>query len=389
MRDVLSRMVRLLDQLRTTLVAGVDRVQATLRPRVAARRIQRRSRREREKRQALWRATRGARRPVLVFAVAYIAAWSYSFVAAFLGATPPPAPLFAPGAVLLSAILLTPARHWGRFLVAAFVIQVPILAYLDVPLRWNLLGYTPDAIEPILAAGLMRPFIALPPRFATLREVSIYTACVAVAVAIAATIGAAVNAGFGGLGVGSRRRFAEAGLLFGGLLLGAFVFDARVLGPDAAPALIYLPVPLLLWAAVRFGPRGVATALSLLIVPAMPAVADALGPFASTSEPAAAVLGHILTLRLFLLVIGVPLFFLAALMEERAAAARTLCASEARYQAVVETRTEMITRHRPDSTPTFARRHRIDCDTMPGRLGWVAPSRYGGQPHERGAQPPG
>jgi PAS domain S-box-containing protein len=389
MRDSLSRMVRLLDQLRITLATWVDRVQATLRPSEVGQRMQHSSLREHEKRQARWRATWRAGRPLLVFAVAYLVAWSYLFVAAFLGKAPPPAPLFAPGAVLLSAILLTPSRHWWRFLVAAFVIQVPILAYLHVPLWWNLLGYTPDAIGPIIAASLMRPFIALPPRFATLRDVSIYTACVGVAVAIDATIGSAVNAvfggeaywatwvswylgdvladlvlapaillwlaaGFGGLRAGSRRRFVEAGLLYGGLLLlGRFVIDARVLGPDAAPALIYLPVPLLLWAAARFGPRGVATALSLLIILSIPAVANALGPFASTSDPAAAVLGHILTLRLFVLVIGVPPFFLAALMQERVAAEGALRESEARYQAVVETQTEMITRYRPDTTLTF------------------------------------
>jgi PAS domain S-box-containing protein len=359
-------MVRLIDQLRTALIAGVDRVQTTLRPRLAGWRAQRRSLWE-QKPQALWRAGR----PLLVFAVAYVAAWSYLFVAAFLGATPPPAPLFPPGAVLLSAILLTPWWHWWRFLVAAFVIQVPILAQLHLPLWWNLLGYTADAIEPIIAASLMLTFIALPPRFATLREVSIYTLSVAVAVAIAATIGSAVTAvfggepygtawvsyylsdvlaclvlapaillwiaaGFGGLRAGSHRRLAEAGLLYGGLLLlGVFVFDVRVFGPAEGPALIYLPVPLLLWASVRFAPRGVATALSLLIVLAIPAVANALGPFAGTSSPAAAVLGNILTLRLFLLVIGVPLFVLAALMQERAAAARTLRASETHYRTAV------------------------------------------------------
>jgi PAS domain S-box-containing protein len=333
--------------------------------------ILRRSIREEEKRQAFWRATWCALRPLLLFAVAYVAAWSYQLVAAFIGATPAPAPLFVPGAVLLSAILLTPSRHWWRFLLVAFVIQVPILADVHLPLLWNLLGYTPDAIEPIIAASLMLPFFALPPRFASLREVSIYTACVAVAVAIAATIGSAMNAvfggqpygtawvswyladvladlvlapaivlwiaaGFAGLRASSRWRFAEAVLVYGGLaLLVAIVFDARVVGPNAAPALIYLPVPLLLWSAVRFGPRGVATALSLLIVLAIPAVANSLGPFTSLAAPATAVLDNILSLRLFLLVIGVPLFFLAALMQERATAARTLRDSEARYRTVV------------------------------------------------------
>jgi hypothetical protein len=66
--------------------------------------------------------------PLLAFAAAYIVAWSYLFVSAFLGAHPPPAPLFPPEAVLITALLLTSPRRWWIYLVAAFLIQVPILA---------------------------------------------------------------------------------------------------------------------------------------------------------------------------------------------------------------------------------------------------------------------
>jgi signal transduction histidine kinase/integral membrane sensor domain MASE1 len=285
--------------------------------------------------------------------VAYLVAWSYLFIAAFLGAKPPPAPLFPPGAVLLAALVLTPPRRWALYLGAAFVIQVPILAYLRVPLWWNVLGFIPDAIEPVFAVSLMRWVLSLPPRFASLREVTRYTACVVVAVMVAATVGAAVNATAGGepywtswrtwfladtladlvlapalilwmavgsrgLQAGSRRRYAEASLLYGGLLvMGAIVFNIGVHDSEAADVLNYLPVPLLLWAAVRFGPRGITSALSLIAVLAIPAVADALGPFASRSTPPATVLDNVFDLQLFLLVIGVPLLFLAALVQER------------------------------------------------------------------------
>src|SRR5262249_17350971 len=106
-------------------------------------------------------------------------------------------PLFVPGAVLLCALLLTPPRRWWLYLVVAFAIQVPILAYLHLPLAWNLLGIFPDSIEPLVAVGLMRLYIALPPRFASMREVSVYTACAVVGVMAGATIGSFINAGFG------------------------------------------------------------------------------------------------------------------------------------------------------------------------------------------------
>src|SRR5262245_17990802 len=76
-------------------------------------------------RREAWRAAR----PLVAFALAYVAAWSYLFVAAFLGAQPPPTPLFPPGAVLLCALILAPLGRWWLYLLAAFLIQVPILAY--------------------------------------------------------------------------------------------------------------------------------------------------------------------------------------------------------------------------------------------------------------------
>jgi PAS domain S-box-containing protein len=319
-------------------------------------------------RHAAWMQTR----PLLVFAAAYITAWSYLFVATFLGAHPPPAPLFPPEAVLITALLLTPPRRWWAYLMAAFLIQVPILVYLHVPLWWNLLGYTPDAIEPIVAVSLMRLFIPVPPRFASQREVSVYTACVVVAGIVAATVGSAVNATMGGepystswrtwvlgdtlanlvlaptlllwIAVGLRGlrarsvwRYAEATLLYGGLLcLGLLAFIIRFQDPGTTQALAYLPVPLLLWAAVRFGPRGIASALSLTAILAVPAVASDLGPFASQSEPPLSTLGNVFVLQLFLLVIGVPLLFLAALIEERKQTAAALEASEVRFRAAFE-----------------------------------------------------
>lgn len=310
-------------------------------------------------------------RPFVVFAVAYIAAWSYLFIAAFLGAKPPPAPLFAPGAVLLCALLLAPPRRWWLYLLVAFVIQVPILAYLHLPLWWNLVGFIPDAVEPVLAVLLLRRYLTLPPRFVSLREASIYTACVTVAVAIAATIGSVVNAiggepywsawrtwflgdtltalilaptlllwiavGARGLHANSRWRYTEVILLYGSLLvIGVAAFDTRFFTGGIGDAAIYLPVPLLLWAAVRFGPRGLVSALSLIVALTIPSVANAFGPFASVSIPAPSVLDQVFQLQLFLLVIGVPLFFLAALIQERQQADVFLQASEARYRAAFE-----------------------------------------------------
>ena len=54
------------------------------------------------------------------------------------------------------------------------------------------------------------------------------------------------------------RRCLEACLIGGGLLaVSVRVFTWPTAGEGSVPALVYLPLPLLLWAAVRFGPAGV------------------------------------------------------------------------------------------------------------------------------------
>jgi len=58
------------------------------------------------------------------------------------------------------------------------------------------------------------------------------------------------------------RRYAEAGALAIGLMMVGFVaFAAK--GPKLGnvPALVYAPLPFLLWAAMRFGPGGLSTSL--------------------------------------------------------------------------------------------------------------------------------
>ena len=63
----------------------------------------------------------------------------------------------------------------------------------------------------------------------------------------------------------STRQRAEALIMIGGLLaVSALVFAWEYSRRDATPALLFLPLPFLLWAAVRFGPP--ATSASLLIL---------------------------------------------------------------------------------------------------------------------------
>jgi two-component system sensor histidine kinase UhpB len=109
--------------------------------------------------------------------------------------------------------------------------------------------------------------------------------------------------------------WAEACLLMLGIFLVSIsIFGGETISPNTVPALVYAPLPFLLWAAVRLGPGGLSG--SLLIVAAV-SIVEAIkghGPFTSLS------LGeNVLYLQILLCVIAVPLMCLAAVLSERQA----------------------------------------------------------------------
>ena len=128
----------------------------------------------------------------------------------------------------------------------------------------------------------------------------------------------------------SLRRYARAVLLAGGLLIVSVLVSWPSGGPWTVPALVYLPLPFLLWAAVRFGPAGASTSLLVVVMVSIWAATQGRGPFISRS-PAE----NVLSLQIFLITVSLPLIFLAALVEERRGKEAALRNSEARYRALV------------------------------------------------------
>jgi len=124
----------------------------------------------------------------------------------------------------------------------------------------------------------------------------------------------------------SSKRRVEAILLFGALILvGIIAMSGGVERPGDSPVLIYLPFPLLLYAAVRFGPRGASTALSLIAAAAIWNAEQGRGWFSGESAG-----GDILSLQLFLCVTAIPLLCVALLLYERERVAASLRETTAR-----------------------------------------------------------
>jgi len=108
-------------------------------------------------------------------------------------------------------------------------------------------------------------------------------------------------------------RYWEAGLLaVGTVLVSILVFGFQPVSLASTPALLYVPLPLLLWAAVRFGLGGVS--LSLLCVALISIWYTMHGrepffPYASMSQ-------NILSLHILFCIVVVPLMFLSAVLAD-------------------------------------------------------------------------
>jgi PAS domain S-box-containing protein len=281
--------------------------------------------------------------------------------------------IWPPTAILLAALLLAPPRRWWIFLLAVapvhFVVQlkdgVPGLGILS-----QLLGNYGQAL---LAAISVRYFVQGRLELASFRTLTIF---VLGAVIFAPFLVSSIAAYFyvlsgweheywyvwrarvlsnalstltiippilmvfgGGLARSShppRWRYVELGVLVAGLIVAGYTAFGK---QAAVPALLYAPLPFLLWAAVRFKIGILSVSLLLAAYLAFLSTSSGLGPFATQSAAENA-----LSLQLFLITVFLPLMFLAALINERRDREDALRDSEARYRALVMASANMVWR---------------------------------------------
>ena len=100
-------------------------------------------------------------------------------------------------------------------------------------------------------------------------------------------------------------------LALGIIIIGSYVFAIVPAGPDTSPALLYALIPLLIWAALRFGLSGISAAMLLVTFEAIWGAMHGHGPFLQQSPAENA-----LALQMFLIVTGTPLMFLSVLLED-------------------------------------------------------------------------
>jgi len=310
--------------------------------------------------------------PALLVAVGYYLAARLGF--AFTLQPHPISTLWPPNALLLAALLLAPTRSWWWLLVAALPAHLLVELQGGVPVAMVLGWYVSNCSEALIGAALVRAFVPGPLRLDSFRNTGIFLLCGAlVAPLLSSFIDAALVrlVGWGTRGywdlmearffsnivaeltvgpliltwaaIDSSRlrsaglaRSAEVAAVFAGLLAACLVvFDLPQVDANAAPALFYLPLPFLLWAAVRLGPAGTASALAVMTVTTIWGAVGGLGPFASANPQDTA-----REMQLFLTAVAVPLLLLAVVLQERTRVERD--AREQRLQLTHLSRVAML-----------------------------------------------
>jgi PAS domain S-box-containing protein len=293
--------------------------------------------------------------------------------------------LFPPYAVLAAALMLSPARRWWLYVLASAVGNFwPHLQHEGLP-SFVMLAEVANTSRALVAAFGVRWLGQRAGHFDTLRDTIAF-------IVFAVVVGPVVGALIGALAVTVRNptadfyttwqawllsnmltgvtllplllivctrwagrirrappaRIFEAAILSIGILaLGAYVFiGAR--GGRLDPASLYAPLPLLLWAAVRFGPGGMIAAMSAIAGLTITGALTGRGPFVAEA-PAQ----NLIHLQYFLIALCLPLLLLAGLVRQQRETATALARSQADYRAVVEDQTELICRFLPDATYTF------------------------------------
>jgi PAS domain S-box-containing protein len=295
--------------------------------------------------------------------------------------------IWPPTAILLAALLLVPLQKWWIYVLALAPVHILVQVQDAVP-AWGIVSQLLGNFgQALLAAFSVRYFNKGAPAFDSFRAVVIFmlgavifapmfvssiaaylyvlsgweqsygyawgarvlsnalsTLMIVPPIILLATRRASVKTA-----APARQRYVEAGLLIVALVLTGWISfskEGEALFGMACP--IIMPLPILLWSAVRFRLEGLC--LSILLV-AYFAFINATGGhgFFAMNSPAQ----NVLSLQFYLILIALPLMLLAVLIEERRDKEQAVRESEERYRAVVEHQTELVCRFLPDTTLTF------------------------------------
>ena len=262
-----------------------------------------------------------------------------------------------PTGLALAALLLAGVRYWPVITIGAFL--------LNATSGVSLIGAAGIAIgntlEAVVGALVLKRGARFRPSLERLRDV---LALVLIAGVLSSTVSATIGVASlwlsGAIASSSIRPLwlvwwsgdAMGVLVVAPVLLtwlaAPRVRDARARGVEAVTLVVILVVlthflfktpssyvyavfPVAIWAALRFGPRGAATATLLVSGLAVGYTLRGLGPFVASTPT-----HNLALLQTFMALLAVTALVLAAVMTERNAAVQSLTESEAHYRVLFE-----------------------------------------------------
>lgn len=320
----------------------------------------------------------------LLASVGYFLGARMGFALTFL--PHPVSVMWPPNAIVLAILLVIPVRGWWVVFLMTLPAHLAVEAQSGVPVPMVLCWFVSNSCESLIGAATTRFFLGNRVRFDRLRDIVIFLFCGAL---FAAFVSSFLDAGFVALnhwggdsywqvwrmrvfsnlfasvtivpviiawkegGLGSLRlsavRAAEAVSLMAGLVgVIFFMFYRLRAGAGVVPILLSAPLPFFLWAAIRFGVKGVSATILIGAMLAVWSSVHARGPFLSGSPEE-----NTLSIQSFFILLAITLMPLAALLRERKTMGEALATSERRYREVVESQTELVCRSFVDTTLTF------------------------------------
>lgn len=281
--------------------------------------------------------------------------------------------LWPSNALLVATLALSSRRHWWIYLAAVIPAHVVALsAYHPGPL-WEMYQITANSVLAITCAALLQHFAVQELHFETLKTVLIF---IAIAIVVPGVIGFAaiypvikfmpsavlyahgwskdVNAIWLGRWITNSASFivflptmlvcvAYGRSMFRGsswkrvvegLLLGVSlatvsyqVYGHVYANTDVPPTVFLIPLPFLLWAAVRFGPIGACLSITALVCISSWCAYLGAGPFLRSIS-----IDRVTVLQMLWIMISVPVLCLAAATRERKVAVAASLDSEERFR---------------------------------------------------------
>lgn len=273
--------------------------------------------------------------------------------------------LWPSNALLVATLVLAPKRRWWLYLLSVVPAHVAAMSPYHLGLSWLAYQIAFNSLEAIACAAILRRFRSPTLYFDTLDGVSIFLGVsvvvpglanlVAVYPIVKASSRAALlahNSSDGFLAVWascwannsasliifvpvilicvtrgrnwirslSWRAVGEAALLTVSLTTLTFLVygNAHTVG-DALPTIYLIPIPFLIWAAVRFGPAGASLSITLFVCVSSWCAYLGQGPFLRSVS-----IDRVTVLQMAWIIISAPLLCLAAVVRERGVAVEKL-----------------------------------------------------------------